>query len=279
MTDILSTIQASIPNLRNSEKKVAEFVLRNTEIVIHSSITNLAEMAGTSEPTVIRFCRQIKLKGYMDLKLSLARDLPQGRQILENVDFVDSVPEIVNKIFHSSTETINNTHRLLKMEDMEKAVEILARAERIEFYGVGGSGILAMDAQHKFFRLGIPCIAYTDPHMQAMSAALLNERHVVIAISYSGASKDIIESARIAKQSGASVIGIQGEKKTPLSKYCDLAISANSEEVALKLAPMSSRLAQLVILDALFVAVALKEGESVNSKLEKVKRSLTDKRY
>ena len=279
MTDILSIIQASMPNLRNSEKKVAEYVLRNTEMVIHSSITDLAEKAGTSEPTVIRFCRQLKLKGFMDLKLSLARDLPQGRQILENVGFEDSVAEIVNKIFHSSMETINNTHRLLNMEDMARAVDMLARAERIEFYGSGGSGILAMDAQHKFFRLGIPCMAYTDPHMQVMSAALLNEKHVVAAISYSGASKDIIESARIAKEAGAYVIGVQGEKKTPLSKYCDLALSANSEEVALKLAPMSSRLAQLVILDALFVAAALRQGESVNSKLEKVKRSLTDKRY
>lgn len=279
MNDILSIIQTSMSSLRNSEKKVAEYVLNNPELVIQSSITDLAEKAGISEPTVIRFCRQIKLKGYMDLKLNLARCMPQSQQILENVDFEDSVPEIVNKVFNSSKEAINKTHRCLNMDDMERAVIALSQAERIEFYGVGGSGVLALDAQHKFFRLGKPCIAFTDAHMQSMSAALLTAQHAVVVISHSGASKDIIESTRIAQHSGATVIGIQGEKKTPLSKHCTIVLSSNSEEVALKLAPMSSRLAQLAILDALFVAVALKGGEAVNAKLEKVKRSLTDKRY
>jgi RpiR family carbohydrate utilization transcriptional regulator len=279
MNDILSSIQASMPDMRKSEKKVAEYVLRHPERVIQSSITNLAEKTGISEPTVIRFCRKIKLNGYMDLKLNLARCMPHSQQILQNVDFEDSVPEIVNKIFSSSTEAIANTHRRLNMEDMERAVEALVRSERIEFYGVGGSGVLALDAQHKFFRLGTPCIAYTDAHMQSMSAALLDERTTVVAISHSGATKDIMESARIAKSSGATVIGIQGENKTPLSKHCTITLSSNSEEVALKLAPMSSRLAQLAILDALFVAVALRGGEAVNRKLEKVKRCLTDKRY
>ncbi len=279
MNDILSIIQTSMSSLRNSEKKVAEYVLSRPELVIQSSITDIAEKAGISEPTVIRFCRQIKLKGFMDLKLCLARDMPHGQQILENVDFEDSVPEIANKVFTSSKDAINKTLRRLSMDDMERAVEALSQAERIEFYGVGGSGVLALDAHHKFFRLGIPCIAYTDAHMQSMSAALLNANHVVIAISHSGASKDIIESARIAQENGATVIGIQGEKKTPLSKYCTLVLSSNSKEVALKLAPMSSRLAQLAILDALFVAVALSGGETVSRKLEKVKDSLADKRY
>lgn len=279
MSDILSTIQTSKSNLRKSEKKVAEYVLKNPEKVIRSSITTLAEKAGTSEPTVIRFCRRIKLDGFMDLKLNLAQSTPQTRQHLENVCLDDSVAEVVNKIFQSAKETISNTYRHLSMEDIEKAVSILSKAERLEFYGVGGAGVLAKDAQHKFFRLGIPCIAHIDPHMQSMSAALLNERDVVIVFSHTGATKDTIESAKIASSRGAKVIGIQGEEKTPLSKYCDIVLASNSEEVALRLAPMASRLAQLAIIDALMVSVALKGGDQTNQNLEKVKQSLTGKRY
>ncbi len=279
MQNILSTIQTSKSSLRKSEKKVAEYVLKHPEKVIKSSITSLAEKADTSEPTVIRFCRQIELSGFMDLKLKIAQCMPQARQSLENVDFDDSVPEVVNKIFHSAQETMSSTYRHLNMEDIEEAVDILSKAERIEFYGAGGSGVLACDAQHKFFRLGIPCIAYVDPHMQSMSAALLCERHVVIVFSHSGATTDTIESARIASSSGAKVIGIQGEEKTPLSKYCNIVLASNSEEVALRLAPMTSRLAQLAIVDALMVAVALKGGGRVNRNLEKVKQSLIGKRY
>ncbi|MCG8550555.1 MAG: MurR/RpiR family transcriptional regulator [Desulfobacterales bacterium] len=277
--DVLSTIQASILDLRNSEKKVAEYVLRHPEEVMKSSITTLAENAGTSEPTVIRFCRQIKLSGFMDLKLKLAQSLPRARQDLENVGYDDPVPEIVNKMFQSAEETIGNTHRHLNMADVEKAVALLSKAERIEFYGAGGAGILALDAQHKFFRLGIPCIAYTDSHMQSMSAALLGPSHVVVAFSHSGATKDTIESAGIAKENGAGVIGIQGETKTPLSKYCDIVLASHSEEVALRLAPMASRLAQLAIVDCLLVAVAHKGGNRIDGNLARVKQVLIGKRY
>jgi DNA-binding MurR/RpiR family transcriptional regulator len=265
--------------LRNSEKKVAECVLKNPDLAMRSSITDLAELADTSEPTVIRFCRKLGLNGYMELRLSLANALPASKFILENVTDQDNLPDIFNKLFNSAREAFNNTMNNIDLEALEQAAEALAAAERIEFYGLGGSGFVAKDAHHKFFRIGIPCIAYADPHMQVMSAALLSSKDAVVAISHTGSTKDILESVKVAKSTGAIVIGITGGKKTPLAKYCDYVISANSKEVALRLAPMTSRLVQLAIVDVLFVFIAMKDFSGIKEKLDKVKMSLVDKRY
>jgi RpiR family carbohydrate utilization transcriptional regulator len=279
MPDLLSTIRARMDELRKSEKKVAEYILQNPEYVIQSTITDLAEEAGTSEPTVIRFCRKLGMKGFMDFKLSMARDLPASHYIHEDISKGDTLPKIFTKLLNAAKNALSETVKAIDLGILEEAVAALASARRIEFYGMAGSGTVAKDAYHKFFRLGIPCAVYDDPHMQVMSAALLSPEDVVVAISYTGSTKDVVDSVTIAKASGARVIGITGKRKSPLSKLCDIPISVHSHEAALRLAPMTSRLVQLAVLDVLFVAVAMENFDEVNQKLELVKRSLVDKRY
>ena len=279
MVDIFSSIRSSISNLRNSEKKVAECVLKNPDLAMRCTITDLAEMAAVSEPTVIRFCRNLGLSGYMELRLSLANALPSSKYIVENISDQDKFPDIFNKLFNSAKEAFNNTMNNLDLEILELAANALADADRIEFYGVGGSGVVARDAHHKFFRIGVPCIAYDDPHMQVMSAALLTDKDAVVAISHTGSTKDILESVKVAKKSDAAVIGITGSKRTPLAKYCDYVISVNSQEVALRLAPMTSRLVQLAIIDVLFVSIAMRNFNEIKKNLDRVKLTLVDKRY
>ena len=279
MTDTLALIRSCIDSLRNSEKKVAKCVLGDPGAVITASITELAEKAGTSEPTVIRFCRRLGLGGYMELRLNLARDLPSAQYIFENVAATDSLAEIAGKILNAHREAIANTLNKLNLDDLEAAVTALRSARRIEFYGMGGSAIVARDAHHKFFRLGIPSVAYDDPHMQVMSAALLCPEDVVVAVSHTGSTKDIIESAKVARKAGAKIIGILGSENSPLSKVCDIALSVFSREAALRLAPMTSRLVQLAVVDVLFVAVAMKDFSATRERLDKVKRSLVEKRY
>jgi len=279
MSDVLSSIRSGMDDLRSSEKKVAAYVLKNPETVTTLSITDLAEEVGTSEPTVIRFCRKLGLKGFMDLKLSLARDLPSSQYIHESVHESDTLPRIFNKMLNAAREAFNETMNTMDLELLEKASQALASAQRIEFYGVGGSGAVAQDAHHKFFRRGIPCLAYSDPHMQAMSAALLGPGDVVVAISHTGSTKDIIDSAAIARERGATVIGIVGRERSPMSRICDITIPVHSPEAALRLAPMTSRLVQLAIIDVLFVSVALKDPGEVKSRLDAVKRTLVEKRY
>jgi len=279
MADTLTAIRNSLSTLRNSEKKVAKCVLEDPQSAISCSITELSEKAGTSEPTVIRFCRQLGFGGYMDLRLNLARDLPSAQYIYENVGKKDSVAQIAGKIINAHREALSNTLNRVGLEPLESAVKALSSARRLEFYGVGGSAIVAMDAHHKFFRLGISCIAYVDPHMQVMSAALLSPEDVVVAISHTGSTKDIIESVRVAKKAGATVIGIVSQEKCPLSKHCDIPISVHSQEAARRLAPMTSRLAQMAIVDVLFVAVAMRGFEGTKVRLDKVKRALVEKRF
>ena len=279
MSDTLSLIRSSLDSLRNSEKKVAKCVLAEPGAVVNSSITELAEKAGTSEPTVIRFCRKLGLGGYMELRLNLARDLPSSQVLFENVSDADSLAEIAGKIINAHREALSNTLNKLDLDDLEAAVKALRTARRIEFYGLGGSAIVARDAHHKFFRLGIPCVAYDDPHMQVMSAALLGPEDVVVVISHTGSTKDIIDSAKVARKAGAKIIGILGSENAPLSKICDIALSVFSKEAALRLAPMTSRLVQLAVLDVLFVTVAMQDFNATKDRLDKVKRSLVEKRY
>ncbi len=279
MSDTLTSIRNALASLRNSEKKVARCVMQDPRSVVSLSITELAEKAGTSEPTVIRFCRKLGLTGYMELRLNLARDLPSAGHIYENVGESDSIAQIAGKILNSHREAISNTLNKVSLEVLESAVEALCAARRVEFYGLGGSAIVAMDAHHKFFRLGISCIAYDDPHMQVMSAALLAPGDVAVVVSHTGSTKDIIDSVKVAKKAGAKVIGILGTEKCPLSKFCDIPISVYSQEAALRLAPMTSRLAQMAIIDVLFVSVAMKEFKDTRNRLDKVKRALVDKRY
>jgi RpiR family transcriptional regulator, carbohydrate utilization regulator len=279
MSDTLALIRSSLDSLRNSEKKVAKCVLGDPGSVVTASITELAEKAGTSEPTVIRFCRRLGLGGYMELRLNLARDLPSANYIFENVSDADSLAEIAGKILNAHREAITNTLNKLNLDDLDAAVKALRSARRIEFYGMGGSAIVARDAHHKFFRLGIPCVAYDDPHMQVMSAALLGPEDVVVVISHTGSTKDIIDSAKVAQKAGAKIIGILGSENTPLSKICDITLSVFSREAALRLAPMTSRLVQLAVVDVLFVTVAMQDFSTTRERLDKVKRSLVEKRY
>lgn len=278
-TDTIALIRNASDLLRKSEKKVASCILGDPKAVITSSITELAEKSGTSEPTVIRFCRKLGLGGYMELRLNLARDLPSAKYIFENVTTEDSLPEIAGKVMNAHIEAISNTLNKLNVAVIDSAVELLLSARRIEFYGFGGSAIVAKDAYHKFFRLGIHCAAQDDSHMQVMSASLLTPEDVIVVISHTGSSKDLIDSTKIAVKSGAKVIGIIGNENAPLLKYCDIALSAHSQEAAILLAPMTSRLVQLAILDVLFVGVAMKSLNETKDRLDHVKRSLVDKRH
>ncbi len=258
-SNVLSTIRNTFGTFKNSERKVAEFVLKDPNSVIGCTITGLANMAGTSEPTVIRFCRKIGLSGYMELRLSLARDLPPAQYNHECVSKSDTVPKIMEKVLSSASETIIDTMNSIDLAVLEEAVSAVASAKRVEFYGIRGSAAVAKDAHQKFFRLGVQCVAFEDPHMQAMSAALLTPEDVVIAFSYAGETAEIIESVKIAKNKGATVIGILGKEKSSLARLCDVVLTVSSHEAVSKLAPLSFRLTQIGLVNVLFAAVSMKK--------------------
>ncbi|WP_280566740.1 transcriptional regulator HexR [Chromohalobacter sp. 296-RDG] len=264
---------------RRSEQKVARFVLRHPEDVIHMRIVDLATEAKVSEPTVVRFCRALGCNGFQDFKLRLAQMLATGSQFAQfSMNDSDSVAEFAHSIFDSTVGTLLSVRDRLDHAALGKAVNALAMANRVEFYGFGASGAVAFDAQHKFFRLQISTVAYSDPHMQNMSAVTLTPRDVVVAISQTGRTRALVASVRLARETGATVIGLC-PSDSPLASEVTLPLYIDVHEDTEIYTPMSSRVAHLVIVDVLAVGVAKTRGPKLAEQLQSVKKSLVPLRY
>jgi len=266
-------------HFRRSEQKVARFVLRNPEEVIHMRIVDLATEATVSEPTVVRFCRALGCNGFQDFKLQLAQMLASGSQFAQfSMNDSDSVAEFSHSIFDSTVGTLLSVRDRLDNDALGRAVNALAMANRVEFYGFGASGAVAFDAQHKFFRLQISTSAYADPHMQNMSAVTLNDGDVVVAISQTGRTKALVASVRLAREAGATVIGLC-PSGSPLAEEVSLPLYIDVHEDTEIYTPLSSRIAHLVLIDVLAVGVAKTRGPKLAEQLKAVKKSLNTLRF
>ena len=276
----LLQLRARYSALRTSEKRVADYILSRPDEIIYLSITSLADKCHTSETSVIRLCKAMGYNGYQDFKINIAKSIIEpSKQIHEEVGEDDSTSDIIKKVMSSNIKAIEDTMQVLSSQQVQCAVDAIANTRRLEFYGMGGSGSVALDAQHKFFKYGISCLAYTDPHMQAMSAATMGPGDVALGISHTGSSKDIVENLEIAAQAGATTICITGGMKSPITKVCDIVLMVVSKEQSYKPEPMSSRIAQLSIIDVLSVGVARTRPDAVLKNLQKTRKSLSAKRY
>ena len=271
-------ISDALPNLRRSERKVADFVLKDPLLVIHMRIVDLAQKATVSEPTVVRFCRAVGCGGFQDFKMALAQQLaasPSYGQIA--VTEHDSTREYTHKIFDSSVDTLLKVRDNLVLETLEAAVNAIYAAQRVEFYGFGASAAVAFDAQHKFFRLQITSAAYADPHLQNMSATSLRSGDVVIAISQSGRSQALLDSMELAQQSGGVVIALS-PMGSPVAKMATISIQIDAEEDNQIYIPLSSRIAHLAVIDVLATGVAQKKGPQLDQHLLRLKSGLSSLR-
>jgi RpiR family carbohydrate utilization transcriptional regulator len=271
---LLESIRNQVDALSKSEKKVALAVIKSPEQVLAENITSLAKHAGVSEPTVVRFCRTLGCEGWHEFKLKLAQGLalvlPQAN---EQPAEDDLAADLVNKICSRSVHTLLNLRNSLNPNAIAKALDVLAAASKIEFYGQGTSGIIATDAQHKFFRSGVPSVAYTDPHIHSISAALLKKGDVVVAISQRGHSAAILRSVQLARKAGADVIALT-PGGTPLAEAANMLVPIDLSFDADPYTPLSSRLAHLVVIDILAVGLALKRGPEFRKKMQNAQKSL-----
>ena len=188
----------------------------------------------------------------------------------EELNSTDSMQDVLNKVIASTAATVLGSRKSLNAADLETAVRLMAKARRIEFYGAGNSGIVAMDAQHKLFRFGLSTVAYTDSHVQLMAAAVLSPQDVLVVISHSGSSRDLLDAIKIARGNGAKVIALT-RAGSPVAQACDCVISVVTPEDSEKYTPMISRLLQLMVVDMLTIGLALHLGENVSEMLAKTK--------
>jgi RpiR family carbohydrate utilization transcriptional regulator len=272
--NLLKSIADAKSNLRKSEQKVADYVLENPADVIHMRIVDLASEANVSEPTVVRFCRALNYDGFQDFKLTLAQGLASNANFEQfSLNSKDTVSEFKQKIFDSTVGNMMRVREELNAETLETAIDAIASTNRLELYGFGASAPVCNDAQHKFHRLKIATSAYSDPHMQMISATTLTEQDVVIAISQTGRTKDLLHSVKLVKDAGVTVISLC-PSNTPLADLASISIHIDLEEDKDLSTLMSSRVVHLVVIDVLAVGVAMKLGPGLLDHLKTIKRSL-----
>lgn len=259
---ILARLRATRDTLPPTAKKIADFILAQPDEVVHMSVTEVAEGAGASDGSVVGFCQQLGTKGFQDLKIALARDLVEPVQFIhEDLNPVDDEATVIQKIFHSDIQALQDTLKVLDPAAMAQAVSLILAAKRVEFYGIGSATPVAVDAHYRMLRIGIPCSVHTDSHVQAVSASLTGPDVVVVTISHSGSTVETLAATRLAKEAGAQTIVITNFGKSPIQQYADVVLYTAARETAFRTEAMTSRIAELSIVDALNACVALASYE------------------
>ena len=273
---LLDSIRTQLDSLSKSEKKVALAVLDQPNQTVSQNITALAKSAQVSEPTVVRFCRTLGYDGWHEFKLKLAQGLALAMPGANEQPAQDDLAsDLVNKICSRSINTLLDLRNNLNPEAIQKALDILSRANKIEFYGQGTSGIVAADAQHKFFRSGVPTVAYSDPNIHSIAAALLRGGDCLVAISQRGNSPALVRSVKLARRGGADVV-VLAPSGTPLADLATVLIPIDLVFNTDPYTPISARLAYLVVIDVLAVGLALKRGPEFRKKMQNAQKALQE---
>ncbi len=276
----LLRIKSGMEMFKPAERAVADFVLSYPEQVMQMSISEAARDIGVGESTVIRFCRALGYKGYQEFKLRLAQDLVEPVEFIhENISFADKTAELAQKVFQTNVKAVEDTMRSLDPEMVEVAAKALANARKIDIYGVGYSSFSALDAKFKFVRLGLMADAYGDAHLQAMAAASLGKGDVAIGISHSGSTKDVVDALTAARKSGANTISITNFNPSPITRASDVVLLTASPESPLGGEVLTSRIAQLCVIDVLSVSLAVELGERCLDLIKKTSEAVKKKRY
>ncbi|WP_046468452.1 MurR/RpiR family transcriptional regulator [Allosalinactinospora lopnorensis] len=256
-------IRSLLPSLAPAEQRVAQRIIDDPERVAASSITQLAKDCNTSEATVIRFCRTIDFSGYRELRLTLATEAGQvrgarvgTREVTSDIDPDDTLVTVVEKIAFTDARAVEETGAQLDVEALHTVIEALSGARRIDIYGVGASAFVAADFQQKLHRIGLTSFSWSDTHIMMTSAALLMEEDAAIAISHSGATTDVVNALAEAQRRGATTVAITNFPRSPISAAADHVLTTAARETTFRSGATASRLAQLTVIDCLFVGLA-----------------------
>jgi RpiR family carbohydrate utilization transcriptional regulator len=277
-TSFLDELAYRREELSPSERRVAEYVLGNPQTVIRMSIATLADTVGVSQPTVLRFVRAVGLKNYPELKLQTGQSLASGTPYVHSdVLYGDSLEKVSEKVIDSSIYALTMLKRSIDLTTLGLAIETLAEAPRIECYGTGAARILAMEAQQKLMRFGIPVMSYDDTHLQRLAAATLRPGDVALCFSHTGMVRDTVTMAKKAKECGAKVISIT-KPDTALAAASDILLAIDTHENTEIYAPMTSRVAHATLIDIIATSIALRGGPPLFARLRDAKDSLSDLR-
>lgn len=276
----LIRLRTMVQKLKPAERTIADFILADPEQVIRMSISELAARASVGESTVIRLCRALGYGGYQEFKLRLAQDLVEPVEYIhEKISFHDSTEDLAKKIFQINMKAVEDTMKSLDCGMVEVAAKALAAARRIDLYGVGYSSFAALDGKLKLVRLGLSADSFGDGHLQMMAAASLRAKDVAIGISHSGSTKDTVDALGTARRAGAITIAITNFSPSPITKAANIVLLTASPETPLGGEVLTSRIAQLCVIDVVAVAVAVTLGEKCLEFIRKSSEAVKSKRY
>lgn len=272
-------IRMLLPTLTLREQNVVQYMLDRGSDINGVGIAEVAQATGVSDAMIVKIAKKLGYNGYRDLRAALQEYSSLAvAEMFEELSPGDTPETIIDKVFKTSIQALQETQAILDMEAFNRAVHVLHHAQQRDFYGVGGSAIIAMDAAHKFLRIGIRATAYSDPHLMMMSAALLTPDDAVLAVSHSGRTSAVIEPARLARQKGVPVIALVNYSTSPLAHEADIVLCSTARGSPLMGENAAARVAQLNILDALFVCIAQQDYDRAEHALEQTMTSVRQKR-
>lgn len=274
-------IKASYNQFTKAEKKVADYVVENQEKVLYMSITDLAEACEVGDASVYRFCRTMKLQGYQEFKMKMSLSRAMGREAgkAECPTQENSLGGMAERVMEQHVAAIRETYMLLDKNSFTRVLAMLEEAQRVHFFGIGDSLLTAEEARNKFLRLTNKVSCITDPHMQSMAASLCTPDDLIIIISYSGATKDNIHVAKLAREAGAKLACITHFRKSPLTEFCDAVLLCGSEEGPLEGGSMKAKMSQLYLVDMLYQAYYESNYKQSKRNNEITSRSVVEKLF
>jgi DNA-binding MurR/RpiR family transcriptional regulator len=274
---LLVYIKGLLPTLNPTEKLIADYVIADPERAISSSIAELREGSGASVGSIVGFCRNLGLKGFAQFKIALARDLAQAGMPAWGAGNKNS--SIFESVFQFDAQSLLETLHINSEKTMKDCVRRLGRASRIELFSIGMSYPVAYMAACKFRLIGLPASAQFDSHMQVIAATQLQRGDVAFGISCSGNTNETVQCLEVARSRGATTICLTNSMKSPLTSHADIALFATPSEIKYFQAPLASRISQLAIVDALFVAMAQKDRQRTAARLQSAAEQLMPRRH
>lgn len=282
-SSFLTEIQLSYNQFTKTEKKIADYVIKNAEQVLFMSISDLSDACRVADASVYRFCRTVGLKGYQEFKMKLSLSLSNDDSAEKAKG--DSAPQymgldyILDGILETNINTLKETRRLADFDSISEVVTMMKEAKRIYFFGVGDSLLVAQIARNVFLRITNKVFCVEDPHMQAMTASMATEEDLIIILSYSGSTKDNVYVANIAKEAGAKVVAISRFLKSPLTSYTDVLLLCGSNEGPLEGGAMGTKMSQMFVIDVLFHEYYRRNHEDSKTNNRKTSRAVAEKLY
>jgi DNA-binding MurR/RpiR family transcriptional regulator len=269
----LVRIRSLLPGLARAEQRVAKVVLDDPATVARRSITEVALAANTSETTVTRFCKAVGVGGYPQLRIALAADTARtearsSRNLGGEIGHDDDLSAVIGKVSFADARAVEETADQIEVPTLQRVIDTVASAGRVDVYGVGASAFVAADLQQKLHRIGRVCFSWSDTHIMLTSAAVLGVGDVAVGISHTGATTDTVEALRVAREHGAVTVALTNFPRSPITEVADYVLTTAARETTFRSGATASRIAQLTVIDCLFIGVAQRHMDAAVNALD-----------